>query len=285
MPLISVACLADSALRAPGPQPVPPYITQAALTTVVATHQLPAAINTLAICVRPLLLSGWGTSDEPAPQIVAEAMMAVLPGIDANDEAKTAAVFQFYTSVLASLPALRGADSEDDDGADGSGGAAPRLPLYLEDWLDQVLERVLLLLGNLDTGPGADRADALHGKADLLPKSTTALTKARAARCGSDTMFSTFFTHLMQRLPRQLARRAVRQLGAFALGPPLPSVALEAAGMYRAAAAVDPEGVVEAVVRPLARRVAGEIPEKAPLLPELLPLIDAGLAAPSRVGQ
>lgn len=45
--------------------------------------------------------------------------MAVLPGIDANDEAKTAAVFQFYTSVLASLPALRGADSEDDDGADG----------------------------------------------------------------------------------------------------------------------------------------------------------------------
>jgi hypothetical protein len=69
MPLISVACLADSALRAPGPQPVPPYITQAALTTVVATHQLPAAINTLAMCVRPLLLSGWGTSDEPAPQV------------------------------------------------------------------------------------------------------------------------------------------------------------------------------------------------------------------------
>lgn len=43
----------------------------------------------------------------------------------------------------------------------------------------QVLERVLLLLANLDTGPGADRADAMHGKADLLPKSTTALAKVR----------------------------------------------------------------------------------------------------------
>jgi hypothetical protein len=40
---------------------------------------------------------------------------------------------------------------------------------------------VLLLLDNLDTGPGADRADAMHGKANLLPKSSTALTKARGA--------------------------------------------------------------------------------------------------------
>lgn len=31
-------------------------------------------------------------------QLIAEAMMAVLPGIDANDETKTAAVFQFYTA-------------------------------------------------------------------------------------------------------------------------------------------------------------------------------------------
>ncbi len=116
------------------------------------------------------------------------------------------------------------------------------------------MERVLLLLTNLDSGPGADRADAMHGKTTLLPKSSTALTK--------DTMFSTFFTHLMQRLPPALARRAVRRLGAFAAGGALPSVALEAAGMFRAAAAVDPQGVVEAVVRPLAKKVAAEMPEK-----------------------
>lgn len=93
-------------------------------------------------------------------------MMAVLPGIDANDEAKTAAVFQFYTAVLSSIPALHGAAEEEDDaapvygsaegggssmdgveyaaaaGSNGSSGSrnAPvyRLPLYLDDWVDQV---------------------------------------------------------------------------------------------------------------------------------------------------
>jgi hypothetical protein len=61
---------------------------------------------------------------------------------------------------------------------------------------------VLLLLANLDTGPGADRADALHGKADLLPKSTTALTKARAAG------------------QRGAGQRAGRGTGVCAYGPP-----------------------------------------------------------------
>jgi hypothetical protein len=100
------------------PEEVLPLVAErfrAALTTDVATHQLPAAVNTLAMCVRPLLLSGWGTPEEPAPQLVAEAMMAVLPAIDANDEAKTAAALQFYTAVLAALPALRGADTDEAD--------------------------------------------------------------------------------------------------------------------------------------------------------------------------
>jgi hypothetical protein len=113
-----------------------------------------------------MLLAGWHTADETTGQLVAEAMMAVLPGIDANDEAKTAAVFQFYTAVLSSIPHLVGLSDEDLDpeqpdpaavgydlpasprapgaaaAAAGSNGARPavvyRLPLYLEDWVDQV---------------------------------------------------------------------------------------------------------------------------------------------------
>ncbi len=45
----------------------------------------------------------------------------------------------------------------------------------------KALERSLLLLANLDSGPGADRADATHGKAALLPKSGSAVFKARRA--------------------------------------------------------------------------------------------------------
>ena len=108
--------------------------------------------------------------------------MAVLPAIDANDEAKTAAALQLYTSALASLPALRGADTDDADlHPRDREPLPPMLPLYLEDWLDQVLERALLLLTNLDSGPGADRADATHGKPSLLPKSGSALAKVGAA--------------------------------------------------------------------------------------------------------
>jgi proteasome activator subunit 4 len=120
-------------------------------------------------------------------QVIAEAMMAVLPGIDANDESKTAAVFQFYTAVLASIPQLRGAADDDDADAAGGGsadvlmmeggggqqGAAGvyRLPLYLEDWVEQVMERLLSLLSNLDTGAGHKGTDT-QAKSDLLLRSS-----------------------------------------------------------------------------------------------------------------
>lgn len=39
---------------------------------------------------------------EAAAEAVAAAMNATLPGIDANDERKTRAVFRFYCMVLAS---------------------------------------------------------------------------------------------------------------------------------------------------------------------------------------
>jgi hypothetical protein len=126
-------------------------------------------------------------------QVIAEAMMAVLPGIDANDESKTAAVFQFYTAVLASIPQLRGAADEDDaDPAGGSadvlmggGGGQPgaagvyRLPLYLEDWVEQVMERLLSLLSNLDTGAGHKGTDT-QAKSDLLLRSS-GIGKVRGA--------------------------------------------------------------------------------------------------------
>lgn len=50
--------------------------------------------------------------------------MAVLPGIDANDEGKTAAVFQFYTAVLSSIPTLHGLTEEEEDIMSPHGPAA-----------------------------------------------------------------------------------------------------------------------------------------------------------------
>jgi hypothetical protein len=175
-----------------------------ALESSTATHQLSTSITTLAMCVRPMLLAGWGLPEEPCAQVggwvgwggslrplapacfgalprvscellqaiwphrqargvcssashaapwqrpkrakarpsceptpptplqlLAEAMMALLPGIDANDEGKTTAVFKFYISVLASVPAMGEGEAQGE-------GAAFELPLYLDDWLDEV---------------------------------------------------------------------------------------------------------------------------------------------------
>jgi hypothetical protein len=108
--------------------------------------------------------------------------------------------------VLSSLPRLVGLSEEDDDGdgvdtaaaAEGGGragatrdaaapaaagaaaaaaaGAAPgaavyRLPLYLEDWVEQVMERLFALLANLDTGP-SHRSTDQQAKPEVLVQST-----------------------------------------------------------------------------------------------------------------
>ena len=99
-----------------------------ALDTVTAARQYGNAIQALSLCVRPLLLAGLPSGahigggggsmgDEQmeeslddmraaAAQAVASAMMATLPGIDANDPPKSLAVFRLYCSVLSSIGEL-----------------------------------------------------------------------------------------------------------------------------------------------------------------------------------
>eukprot|EP00959_Pyramimonas_sp_CCMP1952_P412844 8651209-Pyramimonas_sp.AAC.1 len=65
-----------------------------ALETVTATHQLVAAMDALAACVRPLLLHPGALGDVPMDAMLAQALMATLPGIDANDPPKTLATLK-----------------------------------------------------------------------------------------------------------------------------------------------------------------------------------------------
>jgi hypothetical protein len=52
-------------------------------------------------------------------QVIAEALLAVLPGLDANDESKTLATVYFITSVLASGAVL--GEGEEVEGASPGG--------------------------------------------------------------------------------------------------------------------------------------------------------------------
>jgi hypothetical protein len=51
---------------------------QSALETTTAMHQLPTSITTLAMCVRPLLLSGWHTQEESTQQVRVAGLAGVL---------------------------------------------------------------------------------------------------------------------------------------------------------------------------------------------------------------
>lgn len=78
--------------------------------------------------------------------ILAEAMQATLPGIDANDPPKTLATLQLYYSVLSSIGRI-GEPGDADTGHHEVGGA---LPMDWSMWVDDLLSRLLVLLTHLD---------------------------------------------------------------------------------------------------------------------------------------
>lgn len=144
--------------------------------------------------------------------------MAVLPGLDANDESKTMATFDFYTAVLSNVPSLAPRPDGDDGGGGGMGyggfeggaggsgrqaggggkeeGAAQLyLPLYAGEWAGDVLSRTLTLLQNLDSGPTGQRAaDQGRGGARGGEGGGTFLISVRAryvTHCQPQMMLST----------------------------------------------------------------------------------------------
>eukprot|EP00983_Pelagomonas_calceolata_P115696 1160224-Pelagomonas_calceolata.AAC.14 len=117
--VLSLTCVkALSSLAYVAPSAVLPLVItrfRTAVESQTATHQLAATITCFSKCIRPILLSGWGmdSDGESGVQLLAEALMVLLPGIDANDEQKTMAVMQLYTTALSSLPMLAQAGDEE----------------------------------------------------------------------------------------------------------------------------------------------------------------------------
>ena len=54
----------------------------------------------------PLAASYLSSVQVSAGEVLAQSMMALLPGIDANDEHKAQSVFHFYVVALSSLPVI-----------------------------------------------------------------------------------------------------------------------------------------------------------------------------------
>ncbi|CAI5465839.1 unnamed protein product [Closterium sp. Yama58-4] len=182
---------------------------QGALTTVTATHQLESALSTLALSVRPLLLAaaqppsdqdsaldsmevdgsgavghgeggGMGTWQEMigrAREVVSEALVATLPGIDANDPPKTLATLHLYLSVFSSV------------GPIGDEESPFALSIDWSAWLEDFLSRLFSLFSHLEsaaptatvasTAAGAERSFLMKEAEGSTFRSTVSILFAR----------------------------------------------------------------------------------------------------------
>lgn len=211
-----------------------------ALETITAARQYGNAIQTLSLCIRPMLIAGIpceieddvNASDRNAAsrmnsmRCIQDAMNATLPGIDANDPPKSLAVFRLYCCVLSCVGPLK-----DDN-----------IGLYSEEWANDLLARTFAVISNVDSpesgGEHMSHAGNKHeeGSSFLLD---------------GNSMFRPLMELLFARLPSELRERAIKQTSNFLLGNTFSSVVPEAAILCNAMSWADPDLTEKYMLAPL----------------------------------
>lgn len=100
-----------------------------------------------------------------ACQEIAAAMMLLLPGLDANDQTKAEAALAFYLSVLSNCVAVAGLDAPPVPGQ-----PAIELPLYLCDFMPQLMQQLFSMVDALRGNAGAmDSGGCVPGSTNACP--------------------------------------------------------------------------------------------------------------------
>jgi hypothetical protein len=243
------SCLASLAYIAPAAA-LPLVVARfgSALDEVTATHQLPHALTSLALCVRPLLAAPpaalaelaaqlGGSGADAAGAMVAQALYGCLPGLDANDPPKTMAAVRFFAATLSTLPGWLAEE--------GDGEVQPRAPLPVDwpAWSDELLSRIFGLLSALEEGATAGLHAADNG-----------------TFLGGSDSFKPLCDMLFARLSPTLRLRAARRVAALASEAALPGVAHELTVLLSAACGgLTAQQAADVVVTPLVASLASEL--------------------------
>lgn len=214
-----------------------------ALETITAARQYGNAIQTLSLCIRPMLIAGTKCDIEKDPerapvelnsiQCIQDAMNATLPGIDANDPPKSLAVFRLYCCVLSCVGPLR---------EDGIG-------LYSEEWANDLLARTFAVISNVDS-PESGGEHMSHAGNKYEEGSSFLLD--------GNSMFRPLMELLFARLPEELRARAIKQTSKFLLGNTFLSVVPEAAILCNAMSWADPDLTEKYMLAPLVSMLTEE---------------------------
>ncbi len=230
-----------------------------ALDMVTAARQYGNAIQTLSLCVRPMLLCGKGGLDvadvagdgdgTPAGtdpldpmdvatsvniyESISSAMIATLPGIDANDPPKSLAVFRLYCCVLSCVGPMQ-ADADPYSMSN----------LYSEEWATELLSRIFAVIANVDSpdgGIGGGEHSSSNNKND----------DGSSFLLDGNSMFRPLMELLFARLPEPFRTRTIKHTSEFLLGSTFSSVAPEAAILCNAMAWADPDETEKHMLAPL----------------------------------
>lgn len=219
-----------------------------ALETITAAKQYGNAIQTLSLCVRPMLLAGippqagdsMDVEDDSdavrrlnAIQCIRTALTSTLPGIDANDPPKSLAVFRLYCCVLSCVGSFDNFHA----------------CLYSEEWVVDLLARIFTVLSNLDS-PGSGGEHNSHPGSQQEEEASFLLD--------GNSMFRPLIELLFARVDKDLRKRLVRQTSEFLLGNTFSSVAPEAAILCNSMAWADPEETEKYILAPLISKLLEE---------------------------
>lgn len=215
-----------------------------ALDMVTAARQYGNAIQTLSLCVRPMLLCGRSGLGDPHAsegeatgvdiyESISSAMIATLPGIDANDPPKSLAVFRLYCCVLSCVGPMQ-ADADPYSTSN----------LYSEEWATELLSRIFAVIANVDSPDGGIGGGEHSSSNDKSDDGSSFLLDA-------NSMFRPLMELLFARLPEPFRTRTIKHTSEFLLGSTFSSVAPEAAILCNAMSWADPDQTEKYMLAPL----------------------------------
>ena len=253
--LSMAACKALGTMAYLSPSTTLPVVVERynlAMESASSPHQLALSLHALAYSVRPLLHSRWGMGEEQenggSLQLLSASMTTLLPGLDANDLPKTKAVLHFFITVLLSVPRL-GEPSEGSD-AQGPQVGGLCLPLFLDEWSEEVVSKLIGLIENQEPATGS---------ADLATKESS----SDGSFDDISEMIGMFTNLLLSKLPVNQQRHIISFISRWILGASVHSMQYEVAHISAEVASECPDLALELLLVPLVMQCRECLPSLA----------------------
>lgn len=238
---------------------------QTALDTITATHQLEAALKTIALSARALLLASLKESSPvyynhantecaisdfssdfltSCRDVLNFAMFHTLLGLDANDPPKSLATLQLFCSIFSSLGKL------------GSENDATGLVLSIDwsEWLDDFLSRLFTLLLHIE--PSSQSVEAVENDRVHLSSNSFLVQ--------GGSFYPSMLELLFARLTKPLFEQALKKVVKFLHNHTLPGVVAEMGLLCSAIVYASPQDAMVQLVGPIIGSVLSSLEDCPP---------------------